>query len=206
MPLWPDLDTSGEVGAANPGQFVNAPGALPKAMPAAPENERQLARLRAAAAQFMAQRRYPLAAARLEDALALAPADPTVLAELGGALYWAGQYDQAASRYQAALALRPDHLAALDGLALVAVTQKRYPDARAHLQRLLQLTPDSPVLWLRYGDVEHRLGNNARALEAWRRLRSLPQVDAATRQKAEQRLNYFDPAQHHTQSTHGKVE
>jgi len=153
----------------------------------------QVERLKRLAQRHMAERQYSLAAARLEDAARLAPQDGDVLVDLASALYQSGRYADAEARLAAAVQAAPDHLRAVEGLALVAATQRRYPAAREHLLHLLRLEPGSAVTWLRYGDIEHRLGNVEQAAAAWRRVLELQDPDGAVRDKAAKRLKYFAP-------------
>jgi tetratricopeptide (TPR) repeat protein len=141
----------------------------------------------------MSEGRYALAVARLEDALAVAPDEPDVLVDLGSALYRLDRYDDADRRFHSALDVAPDDLGALEGVALVAVTQKRYPQAREQLRHLLRLRPESGKVWLRYGDVEHHLGNENEALQAWERVLTAREADADVRHKAQRRLDYLGP-------------
>ena len=152
-----------------------------------------LEHLRGLGQRFMRRQQYDLAAARFEDAAKLSPDDADVLVDLGSALYWSKRYDEAQQRFTAALKTRPDHRGALEGLALVAATERRYPQAREHLLRLLELSPDSGVTWLRYGDIEHKLGNADKANEAWLRVLELKDADDSVREKARKRLSYFRP-------------
>jgi len=174
---------------------TEAPSPTPE-LPAVPTMAEQehLVHLRALAQRLLAERRFPLAADRFEEALRIAPGDADMLVDLGSALYWSGRYDDADNRFAAALEGQPDHVGALDGLALVAATQKRYSHARTHLERLLALLPESAVHWRRYGDVQHRLGNKAAALEAWARILDLDHADPTVRAEAQKRLDYFGPA------------
>ncbi len=149
--------------------------------------------LKRAAARFASQRRYDLAAARLEEALKLSPRDADLLIDLGNALYWTGRYDDADARFDAALVASPENTRAIEGLALVNVTRREYPQARQHLQQLLRLAPDSADAWLRLGDIEHKLGESGRARDAWEHALKLPHADAALRTKAERRLKTFRP-------------
>lgn len=150
-----------------------------------------LAQLRELATRFMAEGRYDLAAARLQDALDVDPQDPDLLVDYGSALYRVGQYEDATARFNAALERAPQHVGALEGLALVAATQKRYPDARDHMNRLRALLPQSGNAWLRSGDIEYRLGNATAALEHWRRVLAVEDADEDLRAKARRRLDYF---------------
>jgi len=162
----------------------------PTTQPAAPDPQN----LRKLAARFMGEGRYALAVARLEEALEVAPGDADVLVELGSALYRLARYNDSDQRFQSALDLAPDHPGAIEGLALVAATQKRYPQAREHLRHLLRLRPESGSVWLRVGDIEHRLGNEAEALDAWERVLTARETDADVRRQAQRRLDYFGRA------------
>ena len=164
--------------------------AVPEPPPPTPPSA-EAQRLRKLAGDFTAEGRFSLAAARLEDALALSPDNADLLVDLGTALYRAGRYDDARRRWQAALAAQPDHTGALDGLALAAVTQRQYPEAREYLLQLQRLRPSSGLVWLRSGDIEHRLGNTAQALVAWRKALSAAAADQNLRENARRRLEYF---------------
>ncbi len=153
----------------------------------------RLNQLRRQAALEMAQGRYPQAAETLEQAAGVSPSEPDLLTDLGESLYAAGRHDDADRRFAAAVAAAPDHTRALEGLALVAATQKRYSQAAAHLEHLLRLKPESAETWLHYGDVEHKLGDRSRALEAWGRVLNLRDSEPAVRESAERRLKYFGP-------------
>ena len=143
------------------------------------------------ARRFISEGRFPLAGARLQEALELTPNDADLQVDLARVLYRTRQYDRAAHHYQLALEAYPDHLAAIEGLALVAVGQKRYPDARSHMQHLLRLCPESGEHWLHFGDVEHMLGNAADARAAWNQALQLEQADQSIRKEAQKRLELF---------------
>lgn len=177
---------------------VTGPGAAPAAAadgaaPGLGGRADDLRALRELATKFMSEGRYSLAAARLEDALELAPQDADLLVDLGSALYRLGRHEDADRRFRSALGAAPDHAGALDGLALVAATQRRYPEARAHLRELLRLRPQSGLTWLRAGDIEHRLGRTSEALRAWEQVLRVADADAEVRAMAERRLDYFRP-------------
>ena len=174
--------------------------AKPATNPPAPrQRQESLTHLKRLGRRFMNEQRYGLATARLEDALELEPSDADLLVDLGSALYWSKRYDEAGGRFEAALKAFPNHTGAIDGLALVAATQKRYPQAREHLLHLLELQPQSASAWLHYGDIEHKLGNRQRAMEAWERATKLENADEAVCEKAQKRLKAFAPAPRRTQ-------
>lgn len=153
----------------------------------------KLNELRNLSAKLGATGNYAQAAEALRQAVEMWPDDPDLLASLAEAVYSDGRHDEAEHWFSTAIAADPDHFRALEGLALVAATKRRYPQAAAHLEHLLRLQPNSAQIWLRYGDVEHKLGEKSRALEAWERVISLRDADPAVRQSAERRLKYFQP-------------
>jgi Flp pilus assembly protein TadD len=156
---------------------------------AAPEVQR----LCGQADRFMGEGHYSLAAARFEDAVGVAPRDADLLARLGTALFRAGRHDEAGARFREALGSNVNHAGALEGLALVAVTQKQYAQAREYMRQLQRLEPKSGNVWLRSGDIEHRLGNTPQALDAWRCVLVVAGTDKDLREKAQRRLDYFSP-------------
>ena len=169
------------------------PPPSPASVPTSDDRD-SIKHLRALATDFMREGRYSLAVARFEDALRLSPQDADLSVDLGSALYRQGQYDAAAARFESANTILPGHIGALDGLALVAATQKRYPQAREYLTELQRLQPDDGAVWLRSGDIEHRLGNTNAALQAWNKVLRVSRADAELRAKAQRRIDYFTPA------------
>ena len=141
--------------------------------------------MRALAARFVSEGRYDLAAARFSDALAAGPNDPQVLTEFGAALVRSNRLEEARTRFESALSAAPRNTAALEGLALVALGQRRLPDARDNLKRALEIDRGAGRVWLRYGDVEYRLGNQAAAFDAWKTAGAIgdPQLQSTVRER-----------------------
>lgn len=168
----------------------------PTVSPQQTEDRREdsIAQLRRLARRHINVGEWSLATARFEDALTQAPDDADLLVDLGSALYRLGRYREAAERFESAREVLPDHHGAVEGLALVAATQKRYPQAREHLLLLLRLAPDSGKNQLRFGDIEHKLGNLDQALEAWRKAIKLSGDDPAIGARAKKRIQYFGPS------------
>lgn len=156
----------------------------------APFEPERLARLRERVKERLDRGQLSDAEALLSVALTESPTQPELLSDLGSVLYRMERFGDAAERYEAALAVKPEYRSALEGLALVAQTERRYPEARTHLQQLLTLSEDSALTWLRFGDVENRLGNRSAARKAWERSMELTE-DAVLRSRAQQRLNQF---------------
>jgi tetratricopeptide (TPR) repeat protein len=148
-------------------------------------------RLRQAALRFAAMGDDKLALARLNEARALDPHDPLLLLKLGETHERLGQYDESSGAFEELRTLRPDDPDALAGLARSAVARGRYPEARDHLRRVLQLQPDAGEFWLYYGDVEHKLGQRERAVEAWQKALDHSAADLALRDKASERLRFL---------------
>ncbi len=162
----------------------------PSPGPAAP----QLARARALqqqARRFLAEGKFALAGARLEQALRLVPGDADLHVDLGGVFFRNRQYDEARREFARALETAPDHARALEDLALVEAVQNRYASARAHLRHLLRVEPRAGRHWLHFGDVEHMLGHAAEARAAWQQALRVEPTNASLRQKAEKRLKLF---------------
>jgi Tfp pilus assembly protein PilF len=167
------------------------PPAAPRRKQPRPNDQQNLHRLRELADRFLNEGSYALAAARLEDAIQLDPTNTDLLVDLGSALYRLKRYDAARGHFAKALQLVPNHIDAVEGLALVAATQKRYPEAREHLLNYLKQVPDSDSGWLRYGDIEKKLGNDLKAFEAWQHVLELPTANETSRANAKRRLDYF---------------
>jgi tetratricopeptide (TPR) repeat protein len=163
------------------------------APPPAPPLSEIASQLQKRADAFLAEGRYGLAEARLRDALAQMPDHPDLLLDLGQVLYRQERFDDAGTNFANVLNQQPENLDATEWMAIVAQTQRRYPEAREHLQRLLDHQPEAGIFWLRYGDVEHRLGRVADAIKAWERALGAEQADAETRAKAERRLRQIAP-------------
>ncbi|MFN0134989.1 MAG: tetratricopeptide repeat protein [Phycisphaerae bacterium] len=153
-----------------------------------PEQMRRVSELRHSAAAFAGRGEWNLAAARFEDAARIAPDLVDVQLDLGQALMNTNRLEDAVKKFKGVISQQPDHAAALESLALVTAAQRNYPSARTHLKRLTELQPDSASHWLRYGDVEFKLGNRADAHAAWDRAIGLSQPEDAVRQRAQQRL------------------
>ena len=85
-----------------------------------------------------------LAEQRFREALAMAPDNPTVWANLGLCLHDAGRLEDAASALERAIALDPAHADARLNAALVCMDRGDVTAAGAHLQYVLNVSPDFP--------------------------------------------------------------
>jgi hypothetical protein len=165
-----DSDDAPRSSASRPGRgeiATSAPSPLQETRSPATGDLARAEQMRALAARFLAEGRTDLASARFSDALAESPNDPQLLTEYGTALVRSNRLDDARQRFEAALSAAPKNTAALEGLALVAMGQQRLTDARENLKRLLEIDSGAGRVWLRYGDVEYRMGNRTAAIEAW---------------------------------------
>jgi tetratricopeptide (TPR) repeat protein len=164
----------------------------------------RLARLRARVAERLDRGDLDDAEALLSVALNETPTQPDLLSDLGSVMYRMQRFDEASQQYRAALMARPNDGSALAGLALVAQTERRYPEARTHLRHLLEVSDDSPLIWLRFGDVENRLGNRSSARQAWQRTLNLAQ-DQVLRQRAQTRLQQFPDLDEDAVASHAEI-
>ena len=87
---------------------------------------------------------WPLAEERFREALAMAPDNPTVWANLGLCLHDAGRLDEAASALIRAIELDPLHVDARVNAALVCMDRGEVAAAGVHLQYALKVAPDFP--------------------------------------------------------------
>ena len=158
---------------------------------AQPRRDPAVDRLRRLADRHIAGGQYALAEARLRDALELMPDAPDLLVRRGGALYRLNRFDEAGADFSSALRADSDNIAALEGNALVDATLRRYPDARKQLARLLELQPRSAKTWVKFGDIEHNLGNAREAIAAWERALETEGVSAKVIERARERLKLF---------------
>ncbi len=162
--------------------------------PPAPSAEvaRSVEYLRRQAERELAADRPSLATHRLRDAVMLAPGDARLRRELARVLLQSGRFEEADQQFQSVLSLEPDDLDALEGLALTAAAQRRYPVAAEHLRSLLDRSPDTGRLWLRFGDIQHKLGRSRAARDAWDRVLALEPPDSRLRAQARERLGLLD--------------
>lgn len=165
----------------------------PATHPVEDDNAVQLAAVRKQAQRFVDIGDYPLALARLGEALEIKSDDAELYVLQGTAYFWSGDYANAAKSQRAALALQANHVPALEGLSLVAATTGDYRTARELLTRLTQLEPESGAHLLRLGDVTNRLGNTEQAIIVWRKLAAMPNLSDKLRTQVRKRLETFGP-------------
>ncbi|MCP4593942.1 MAG: tetratricopeptide repeat protein [bacterium] len=120
---------------------------------------------------------FRVAAARFQDALAIAPQYPEALVNLGETLYLQNQHTDAIKAYEWGVRLEPEWVAARRGLVRVLMMADRYEAASAHLAHLLEQSPTDAESWLTLGDVAMSRGDELMAREHWHKAAT---VDAAT--------------------------
>lgn len=153
-----------------------------------PEEVLRVNELRRTAAEFASRGQWGLAAARFDEAARIAPDLVDVQLDLGQAFMNLNRIDDAVAKFNGVIEKKPDSTTALESLALLTAAQRDYPAARSHLKRLTELQPDSASAWLRYGDIEFKLGNRADAEAAWDRVLELNPADDALSLRAQKRL------------------
>lgn len=148
----------------------------------------RLNQLRRVAADFAANGKWDLAAARYDEAAKLLPNDAETELNLGQSLLQLNKLEDATKHFNTVITQKPDNAAALEALALISATQHDYASARGRLKRLTELQPQAAPYWLRYGDVEYKLGNQRDAQAAWDKALQLSAGDADGRQRALARI------------------
>jgi tetratricopeptide (TPR) repeat protein len=91
---------------------------------------------------LMALRRWKDAERLGEEALAIAPGDPTTRARLAWIDYSQAQWQKAEQRYREALAAWPASAELRTGLGWSLLKQGKHREARAELERVLTFAPD----------------------------------------------------------------
>lgn len=103
------------------------------------------------------------------ELLAVAPAHPGSLSNLGVLLARRGELDEAARFYNAALAVNPNQLDAHYNLGNVYRKQGKLQDAVVSYQHALTIQPSNPRVMLNLGLVLSDLGDMAAATDLYRR-------------------------------------
>ena len=102
----------------------------------------------------------PAALAAYERALAAAPDDAELLADLGRLAGRMGQHALAEAFWTQLLLRQPDRLEAVDGLTRALRDQHRYAEAVAVIRPAIQAHPDDARLWNTLGAVLHQQGDS----------------------------------------------
>ncbi len=119
-------------------------------------------------ASLLALGRAEEAAARFQDAVAMAPESAEARLDLATALEEADRPDEAAEGYEAAARLAPTDPGPLVGLARVRVAQGREADAIAALRRVVSLDPNDAQTHHNLGVLLARNGEPAAAAARFR--------------------------------------
>ena len=147
------------------GRFDEAAKALQQSIQLEPENADAWTALGAA---FMGKRLPGLAIDQFTRALALAPDNPTILADRAGAYLDATLYKEAHRDYQAVLALG-DLTTGHMGLGEVYLEQKQCRPAEEHFTKAVELSPGNSLAYYNLGLVHRQCGNLDKAVEDFTR-------------------------------------
>jgi Flp pilus assembly protein TadD len=163
------------------------------------------------------QGQYALARESFQAALALQPADPALLFNVGQCYERAGDGGRAEQFYNACLQRDPDHAACHHSLSMLLVSEKREPDAARSVHAWLEHSPKNAAalaedgwLWRQQGDLPRAQSRLQEALllnpRDWRALSELAAVyeeqqrtDRALvlyEQSLEENPNQLDVAKH----------
>jgi tetratricopeptide (TPR) repeat protein len=155
--------------------YDEALAALQQALAADPANERAYFRL---GVVYDKMERKDDSIAAMQEVLAINPEHANALNYLGYTYADLGiNLDEAEKLVQKALALKPNDGYITDSLGWVYYQQGRYPEALALLLKAAQLVNDDPVILEHVGDAYRKLGQNAKALEYYRKSLSIREKD-----------------------------
>jgi tetratricopeptide (TPR) repeat protein len=147
-----------------------ASGLLQQRLQKAPED---VAALRMYALCARSRGRYAEMEHYLQRALALAPGYTLARSDLATELCVQQRYAEAAPQVQRLLAAAPRHSGYLCLQAQILRFDGRNDEAGALLQRALEANPDDPMLHLHFGHLLRDQGEQARAIECYRRALAL---------------------------------
>lgn len=134
-----------------------------------------------------------------EDALALAPGRPSILANLGITLFRLKHFGEAISVLKQADSVDPDKPDVLINLGLSHEACGNWQEAATALSRVLKLSPKHPDLWLTCGLCRLRTGDVKAALDAFDRAIGIaPDFAPAWSERGSllRELNHLDEAAH----------
>ncbi len=125
------------------------------------------------------QRRYAEAITAYEAALAVAPAHPALLNNLGLALEGAGETDRAAAAYRASLTAQPAHRQSLGNLAHLLCRLGQYAEAATLCEEYLRRFADADAtIWVDRGICQHHAHDYIAAETSFERAHALAPGDA----------------------------
>lgn len=120
----------------------------------------------------------------LEEMYAVDPNDPGINNDLGYLYADQGkELEKAESMIQKAVKADPDNSAYLDSLAWVLYKRGKYPEALTNMEKALEKsqakqTASDATLWDHLGDIQERLKNIEKAVEAWKKALASAKLDA----------------------------
>jgi tetratricopeptide (TPR) repeat protein len=145
------------------------------------EARRRAARLIEEAGALVDAGNLPAAAARLEEARSLQPADNRLLFRLASLHYDLKRYDLAESYAQEAIALAPSEWLNHYLAGLIAKALAKWPQARTSLETAAQLNAAAPEVQNALGEVALHQGDRQRAIACFRRASELKPDEPAYR-------------------------
>ncbi|MDB5339026.1 MAG: Tetratricopeptide 2 repeat protein [Planctomycetaceae bacterium] len=119
----------------------------------------------------------------LEEMYAVDPHDPGINNDLGYLYADQGkELEKAESMIQKAVKADPDNSAYLDSLAWVLYKRGKYPEALTSMEKALQMSQakqnaSDATLWDHLGDIQERLKNIEKAVEAWKKALASAKTD-----------------------------
>lgn len=120
----------------------------------------------------------------LEDMYEVDPEDPGINNDLGYLYADQGKdLEKAESMIQKAVKAEPENSAYLDSLAWVLYKQGKYADALVKMEKSLEMSQakqnaSDATLWDHLGDIQERLKNVEKAVEAWKKALTSAKTDA----------------------------
>ena len=138
----------------------------------------------------------------LEEMYLVDPNDPGINNDLGYLYADQGkELDKAELMIQKAVKSDPDNSAYLDSLAWVQYKRGKYPEALTNMEKALAMSQakqnaSDATLWDHLGDIQERLKNVAKAVEAWKKALASAKTDAKPDTKLIEKLE--DKVKNHT--------
>ena len=145
------------------------------------ESQRRALRLMEEGGALVDAGNLPAAAARLEEARALRPADNKLLFRLASVNYDLKRYELAGTYAQEAIALAPSEWLTHYLAGLIAKASGKWPQARSSFETSARLNPSAAEVQNAIGEVALHEGDHPRAIAYFRRATELNPAEPAYR-------------------------
>lgn len=110
----------------------------------------------------------------LKNRLKETPNDPALIAALGDSYFGLMQFEDAIVYYKQALAIKPDDVDTLNDMGLAQHYLGRSAEGLEYIEQGIEKNPYYQRVWLTKGFIlAYGLGNNAQAIEAWEKAKSI---------------------------------